>query len=168
MRFSHQAKHHNAEVWGTARDKMGTAREPRTMSTAWGMRELAWEWECRKDDEKSRWRLLSGVGYSHCHHIQSCRNSTDWNTKYFHFSLTSNSCTTSKTGFIMWPVEKELFSLFLLCKNVLCVIYQLQAAQPALLSSDSPCQGCLFYGSIILFFFSLLCPNLHFKLKVKA
>lgn len=99
---------------------------------------------------------------------QSCWNSIDKNTNYFHCSLTSNTGTTSKTDFITQPLEKELFSIFLLCKNVSCAIYQLQAVRLVSLVSDRPHQGCLPCSSIMWFFFSLWCPSLHSKLKEKA
>lgn len=99
---------------------------------------------------------------------QSWWNTVNKNTNYFHCSLTSTSCTTSKTGFIIQPLEKELFSIFLLYKNEPCAMYQLQAVQLVSLVSDRPHQGWLPCTSMMWFFFSRWCTNLHSKLKEKA
>lgn len=89
----------------------------------------------RQDNERSRWSLPPPFAWDWLSHsaaalfIKSCWHSMGKNTNYFYCSLTSNSCTTSKTDFRTQPRQKEQFSIFLLYKNVLCAIYQLQAGQ---------------------------------------
>ena len=99
--------------------ELGTA-----MSMAWGTESSTGR--TVRDADGADFTLLSEMGYGHSattRFSKSCCNSTGKNTHYFHCSLTSKSCITSKTDFLTQLMEKELHPVFLLCKNVSCAIY---------------------------------------------
>lgn len=104
-------------------DELGTA-----MRMAWGTETSTGR--TVRDADGADFTLLSEVGYGHSattRFSKSCCNSTGKNTHYFHCSLTSKSCMTCKTDFLTQLMEKEFLPVFLLCKNVSCAIYWLQA-----------------------------------------
>lgn len=104
-------------------DELGTA-----MRMAWGTETSTGR--TVRDADGADFTLLSEAGYGHSattRFSKSCCNSTGKNTHYFHCSLTSKSCMTCKTDFLTQLMEKEFLPVFLLCKNVSCAIYWLQA-----------------------------------------